>query len=105
MDSRGTVTEEDFYRGKRVVYEEWFVNDLDLVTWARLRVFDDGTADAWEFGALAGFENEGYARHMIAEGHYVDSRELASLGEVPRCDPPIARASAAGQPFRYYGSW
>src|SRR5262245_5476498 len=99
MNHWDEVTREDFYRGKRVTREEWFVNDLDLVSWARLRVFDDGTADVWDHGELWGFFNEASARFMIREGHYVDLPRLASLGDTPLCQPPREQADAVNQPF------
>jgi hypothetical protein len=99
------VTPEVFYRGKHTVHEEWFVNDGDLMAWARLRVFDDGTADVWEFGQLWGFVNEACARFMIREGHYVDLLRLVSLGEKPLCEPPKEQANAANQPFHWGGDW
>jgi hypothetical protein len=104
MDS---IAREDFYRGKQVVHEEWFVYDRDLVTWVRLRAFDDGTTDVWEpEGMLTGIAEERFARHYLGEGHFVAPRELATWeGQVPQCEPPMEQASAAAQHFRYYGMY
>jgi hypothetical protein len=54
MGPQDAVTREELYRGKQVVREEWFVNDLDLVSWARPRVYSDGTADVWDTASSGG---------------------------------------------------
>jgi hypothetical protein len=103
---KDSISRDDFYRGKHVAHEEWFVNDLDLVTWARLRVFNDGTADVWEQGStISGFVDESHARFYIGEGHYVDLPFLEQQGDSPRSPTPTEQADAAGQSFRYYGVW
>jgi hypothetical protein len=98
-------TREEFYRGKQVVREEWFVHDDDLVSWARLRVFSDGTADAWEHGQLWGFVSEACARFSIREGRYVHPSRVASTGETLHSGPPREQADASGQPFHWGGDW
>src|SRR5271166_4553243 len=105
MNHLKSVTQEDFYRGKTVIREEWFVNDGDLLAWARLRVFDDGAADAWEFGQLWGFVNEASARFMIREGHYVHPSRLRATGETPLSEAPREQANANDQPFHWGGDW
>lgn len=105
MNASDGGTRDVFYRGKKVVREEWFVGDLDLDLWARLRVFDDGTADVWDHGEIWGFVNEACARFMISEGHYVDLSQLASLGKSPLCEPPKQQANAPNQPFKWGGDW
>lgn len=103
---------EQFYAGKAVRREEWFLYDFDLIfedeqTWARLRVFDDGSADAWTTTGLAGFDDEPSAGTFIGEGHYVS---LDTLRGMPECaakvppGPPVGRSDES-QPFRYFGSW
>ena len=105
MPSRGAVTKEEFYRGKNVVREEWFVNYLDLVTWARLRVLSDGTAEVWDHGALFGFDNDDHGRFMIREGKYEEPSVSNSRGEFPEGEQPRLQADKPDQPFYFYGSW
>jgi hypothetical protein len=68
------MTRDEFYRGKTVQVTEWWLSQCDdsQPTWARIRVFDDGTADAgWEEGGtLYGFENRDCASYFIAEDEY-----------------------------------
>lgn len=97
-------TREEFYRGKQIVREEWFVND-DLVSWARLRVFSDGMADAWSYGQLWGFVNEACARFSIREGRFVHPSRVASTGETPLSEAPKEQADVTDQPFHWGGDW
>jgi hypothetical protein len=105
MNHLESASQEDFYRGKKVTPEEWFVNDGDLLAWARLRVFDDGTADVWDFGELWGFVNEASARFMIREGHYVHPSRVTSKGQTVLSDAPREQADANDQPFHWGGDW
>ena len=105
MDSHDAPTREEFYRGKQLLREEWFIHDSDLLSWARLRVFSDGMADVWDHGELWGFVNEACARFMIREGHYVHPSRVASAGEIPRCEAPRDQAEADNQPFHWGGDW
>jgi hypothetical protein len=105
MALQDSPTRKEFYRGKQVVREEWFVHDGDLVSWARLRVFSDGMADVWEHGQLWGFVNEACARFSIREGHYVHPSRVASTGETLRSEPPREQADANDQPFHWGGDW
>jgi hypothetical protein len=105
MASQDSPTREEFYRGKQVVCEEWFVHDCDLVLWARLRVFSDGMADVWDHGELWGFVNEACARFSIREGHYVHPSRVAQTGETPHSEPPKEPAYAKDQPFHWGGDW
>ena len=64
------MTKADFYKDKSVVETEWWLNAEampDLV-WARLRVFNDGTADACLAAGvtLYGFENREHAGNLLA---------------------------------------
>ncbi|QJW94716.1 hypothetical protein [Frigoriglobus tundricola] len=103
---------EQFYAGKAVRREEWFLYDWDLIfhdkqTWARLRVFDDGSADAWTATGLAGFDDEGSAGTFIGEEHYAS---LDTLRGMPDCAPkvppgPPTDKSDQAEPFRYFGRW
>lgn len=105
MAPHNPPTRDEFYRGKQVVREEWFVHDGDLLSWARLRVFSDGTADAWEHGQLWGFVNEACARFSIREGRYVHPSRVAPTGEALRSEPPREQADANDQPFHWGGDW
>ena len=105
MNEEKSISQDDFYRGKKAVCEEWFVNEGDLQSWARLRVFQDGTADVWDHGELWGFVNEASARFMIGEGHYVDLTVLKSIGKKPKCQPPRNIADATRETFHFGGDW
>jgi len=69
------VTKQDFYAGKRIASVEWWLAHCNLpeIVWARLRVFDDGTADACrdEGGTLYGFDEELYAGYFLGEDEYI----------------------------------
>ncbi len=70
-----------FYRAKSIVRTEWWVHECDLpvLTWARLWVFNDSTADAcWAEGAtLYGFDAEEYDLELpaIVPPLWIDSSE------------------------------
>jgi hypothetical protein len=68
------MTKDEFYGAKAVVLTEWWFDEclFPELTWARIRVFSDGTADAcWdEGGKLYGFESVEYAGHFLAEDEY-----------------------------------
>jgi hypothetical protein len=103
---------EQFYAGKAVRREEWLLYDFDLFfedkqTWARLRVFDDGSADAWTTTGLTGFDDEQSASTFISEEHYASLDTLRKMpGYAPKVPqgPPTGRSDES-QPFRYFGSW
>jgi hypothetical protein len=114
------VGREQFYAGKTVQREEWLVDwrDWDRGRWregrqGRLRVFSDGTADAWYPGVgLIGFDTEEAARSELSQagfGRWEDVRAwFEGLGENPNAliDPPRPPASQADDPkerFRYEG--
>ncbi len=69
------MTKADFYAGKQLSSVEWYLSHccLPKLTWARLRVFSDGTADAcWEDGGiLYGFDEQLYAGYFLGEDEYV----------------------------------
>ena len=74
------VARADFYRGKHVVETEWWLHSCDLPTlqWARLRVFNDGTADSC-FGpteTLFGFNNRDYAGYILSEDEYIRFNDM-----------------------------
>ena len=103
MSPQAQPTREEFYRGKEVVREEWFVHDGDVGTWARLRVFSDGMADVLAHRELWGFVNEACARFCIREGGYVHPSRAA--GGPLSCDASRQQAEAGDQPFRWGGDW
>jgi hypothetical protein len=78
------VGRSQFYAGKTVQREEWLVNcrGWDGRRWndrcqGRLRVFSDGTADAWYPGVgLLGFDTEEAARHELAAAGFGRWEEL-----------------------------
>ncbi|MBG1270515.1 hypothetical protein [Nostoc sp. WHI] len=70
------MTKEEFYWSKHIVAIEWWLHECDLLdklTWARLRVFDDGTADSCfdDGGKLYGFENRNSAGYILSEDEYI----------------------------------
>ena len=64
-----------FYKSKSVARTEWWLHSCELprLRWARLTVFDDGTADSCfeEGGKLYGFEDRSYAGHTLSEDEYI----------------------------------
>ena len=103
-DVKRAEIEVDFYRNKEVVRSQWFVNDMDLHTWFRLRVFQDGMADVWEFDRLNGYDNEEEATGSILEMGARDPEELIAEGSPPETEPPVERAENPLYPFRYYAT-
>jgi hypothetical protein len=73
--TRDGTTLAEVYGGKSLVETEWWLESYHLprLYWARLRVFDDGTADAcFEEGAtLYGFESRHQASMMLEDDEYV----------------------------------
>jgi hypothetical protein len=107
---RMAIGKEQFYANKKVQSEEWLLLDSDLwrgkLTWARLRVFKDATADAWDRNGLLGFDSEAFARHFLNEGHYVEIETLREMTTIPEgAKPPAAKAESPKEPFRYFGVW
>lgn len=98
------MTKSEFYKDKSVIETEWWLNAEALpdLVWARLRVFDDGTADACfsEGMTLYGFENRDYAANLLATDDLVrfgewGEEEVEEFGirlaeiEIPHwADPP-----------------
>lgn len=109
------VGREQFYAGKAVEREEWLVDwrVWDGEHWGpdsrgRLRVFSDGTADAWCPGVgLIGFGNADAARRELGQAGYREWEELqeqypdkAWTGPPA---PPVEQADDPTEPFRYEG--
>ncbi len=109
------MTKEEFYWSKHIVAIEWWLHECDLpnkLTWARLRVFDDATADSCfeEGGKLYGFENRDFAAYILSEDEYISSQgmdaedeqeygiKLAEIYTPAWLDNPV-------QLFEYFGSY
>lgn len=69
------MTKTDFYRDKRVITTDWWLDSCSFprLAWARLRVFNDNTADACfgEDEKLFGFLTGEYAGYFLAEDEFV----------------------------------
>jgi hypothetical protein len=107
---RMAIGKDRFYAKKKAQSEEWLLLDSDLwrgkLTWARLRVFNDATADTWNRNGLLGFDSEAFARHFLNEGHYVELEALRETATIPEgAKPPTAKAESPTVPFRYFGVW
>jgi hypothetical protein len=81
------MTRDDFYRGKSVVRTEWWLDGSrlpEVVSWARLRVFDDRAADVrFEEGPnVFAFKNEQYAEYFLGEDEYICLSKLDADDEV-----------------------
>jgi hypothetical protein len=110
--SKIAIGREQFYAGKSAQRELWLLHDLDVTLhdeqrWGRLRVFDDGSADAWMDDGLFGFDDERSASHFLGEAHYASLDILRKIPEyAPKIPPgPPTGRSDESQPFRYHGSW
>jgi hypothetical protein len=108
------MTKAGFYHGKQLVEVEWWLAGCNLpdLAWARLRVFDDGTADS-TFGPrekLYGFENRDYAGCILSEDEYCpldafdadDEREYGI--KFAELKPPHWEEDQ-DQPFEYLGTY
>lgn len=110
---RLAVGREQFYEGKALTREEWLVDWRSWdgvrwkdVRWARVRVFSDGTADAWCRGlGLMGYDTEEDARRELEAAGYSAWEELEDrhfLGAVPPPPaPPQGQEDDKAAPFRY----
>jgi len=110
-----TIGREQFYAGKTVAREEWLVsaghyfdNRWGEGCWGRLRVFSDGTADAWISGiGSLGYDDEESARRELSQAKFFpweDVRERPYSGRLPEPPPPpVGEADDPSQPFLYEG--
>jgi hypothetical protein len=107
------LTKTEFYNGKWLAETEWWLNPewLPELVWGRLRVFNDGTADACfaEGVTLYAFENRENAGRLLAQD---DLSRFSDLGEaeeeefgirLAEIEPPTW-ADPAEQDFVYVGS-
>jgi len=110
-----STSKAQFYDGKAVQKVLWFLHHPDLpqvLNWARLRVFDDGTADSTFCvdGVAYGFENEDYAGYILTEDEYVclstfDDEDEKETG-IRRADVhPPDWVDPPEKPFKYLGTY
>lgn len=107
------VSSDDFYRGKTIQTTEWWISDCDLprLVWARLRIFDDGTADAcWEEGGkLYGFDSATFASNFLAEDEYVRFDGLGDEDSIEHgcelADATVPSWTDIATEFEYLGSY
>jgi hypothetical protein len=109
------MTKTEFYLGKTVHRVLWYLHEPDLPTvlnWARLRVFDDGTADSTfsADGIAYGFESENYAGYILTEDEYIcfsefdaDDEKETGISSAHVGVPEWADAPA--KPFEYLGTY
>ena len=104
-----------FYQGKTVRKVLWYLHDNDLprtLTWARLRVFDDGSADSTFSldGVAYGFVEEAYASYLLAEDEYVcfstfDDEDDANWETDRHCITPPEWTDPPDKPFEFLGTY
>ena len=109
------MTKAEFYSGKRIVAVEWWLDDCQLPKafyWGRLRVFDDGSADATlgQREKLLGFVNRDYAGFILAEDGFcsvaaMDVEDEANHGIVRADLVPPTWPDDADQAFEYLGTY
>jgi hypothetical protein len=114
---RGTeaVTSAPFHYSKRVAEIEWWLEWAALparLTWGRLRVFDDGTADVsfGPEGCIYGFENRIYAGYFLSEDEFsplaeMDEEDEAEYGIVLGELKPPTWEDNGNQRFEYLGTY
>jgi hypothetical protein len=112
---RVAVGRKQFYKGKTVVREEWLYQwhhgperEWTADCYGRLRVFSDGTADAWWGAGLFGYSDEAGARHELSGARYRPWEEIENqlfAGRfLPEPPPPSAfNMDDSDVPFRYEG--
>lgn len=109
------MTKDQFYQGKYIIAIEWWLHSCDLpdtLTWARVRVFNDGTADSCfcKHGKVYGFENRNYAGYILSEDEYIcfnsmDEEDEEEYGiELAKIQPPIWH-EYPDQLFEYLGTY
>lgn len=114
---RLAVGREQFYAGKTVQRQEWFVNwrGWEGQQWndrcqGRLRVFSDGSADAWIPGlGLLAYDNEVAARRELGAAGYQTWDELMAWPPGQKLPVPPAPRPAVVEdlkgPFVYEGEY
>jgi hypothetical protein len=109
------MTKDEFYRSKAVVSTEWWLDTgwlPDTLSWARLRVFNDGSADAcWAEGdRLYGFDDRQFARYFLSEDEYdrfdtMDAEDELEYGIVVATIEPPSWVDRVDQAFEYLGQY
>jgi len=104
-----------FYGGKGVRKVLWYLHDCDLpeeLHWARLRIFEDGSADATfsEEGTAFGFINEKYASYLLGEDEYVcfsrfDDEDDACYGTDRHSIVPPSWVDRPDKQFEFLGTY
>jgi hypothetical protein len=107
------MTRSDFYQGKSLAETEWWLGDqLPDLVWARLRVYDDGSADACfaEGVTVYGFESREFAGNFLAQDDQIPfgnwtEEEVAKQGlSLSEIQPPNW-VDAPDQEFIYTGTY
>jgi hypothetical protein len=107
-------SKEQFYRGRSIVGVEWWLSECSLpqLAWARLRVLDDGTADAC-FGmgeTLYGFADRRHASYFLLEDEYIslvgiDQEDEREHGVRAAEITPPTWEDRESQNFEYLGTY
>jgi len=108
------IEKEDFYRNKYAIKTEWWLDSCSLpeLRWARLRVFNDKSADACfgEKEKIYAFENREYASSFLSKDEYISLDRLNSDAEreyglaVETIKPPLWK-DGPEQDFEYLGKY
>jgi len=105
----------EFYDGKMVTKVLWYLHEVELpgsLRWARLRVFDDGSADCTfsNEGVAFAFVDQRSATHLLTEDEYVcfstfDDENDAEYGTNRRTIVPPTWVDPPDKPFEYLGTY
>jgi hypothetical protein len=110
----GIVDKSSFYEGKALKEVEWWISyvcEFPQLYWGRLRVFSDGSADAF-FGEsqVYGFANRVSAETFLAEDEYIrfatmDEEDEKMIGvKASEISPPAWDDSKSAR-FEYLGQY
>ncbi len=110
----GSVDKRSFYEGKTLAEVEWWLSycsEYPDLSWARLRTFSDGTADAaFDESKVYGFDERKYAGYFLREDEYMplismDEQDEAGLGvKKAEVSPPTWKNDATAE-FEYLGTY
>ena len=109
----GVIDKHSFYEGKPLKEVEWWISWAALpdVSWARLRVFSDGSADAaFDESTVYGFNDRKYAGYFLGEDEYSPISELEDEDqkrlptELAALSPPSWSDTDAAK-FTYLGEY
>ena len=108
------MTKAEFYNGKAVIETEWWLNAewLPELVRGRVRVFNDGTADAClaEGVTVYGFENREYAGHFLSQDDLSrfsawSEEDVQDHGLTPAEIEPPTWVDPPDQEFVYAGTY